>query len=457
MVNYPFWTGLAMSLAWLASPVFAADGEAPSPATTLPATAPAAPEGLLPIPDYGGDLWTRSYLTGDWDGVRTKLADKGVQLDVDWTQTFQSVVSGGRESGNGYDGNLNYLFHFDLMRMGLLPGALITVRAETRYGTSVNGIAGPILPVNTAGLFPLTETLDAPVPIAVTDLNYTQFLSEKFAVTLGKLDTLSGDPNEFASGRGVSQFMNANFIFNPAMALRLPYSTLGIGVLWMPTPTITVTSSLINTVDSSTTSGFNDFGQGYTWASEIDWQYRLHELPGGMNLGGLYSFAQDFSKFTGDLIFTPGEGLSISSKSSTWAIYWSGWQYLLIRDPTDKPINTGDGMADHEGIGVFARLGFADQDTNPVKWSGSIGIGDRGLIPTRKNDQYGVGYYYTRYQDNDFTNAVGIGHSAQGLEAYYNLAITPAAHLSFDVQYLEPALPKAEPAIVLGMRLHLEF
>ena len=260
-----------------------------------------------------------------------------MQIDVDWTQTFQSVVSGGRESDNGYDGNLDYLFHFDLMRMGLLPGALITVRAETRYGTSVNGIAGPILPVNTAGFFPLTQTLDQSVPIAVTDLNYTQFLSDKFAVTLGKLDTLGGDPNEFASGRGVSQFLNANFIFNPAMALRLPYSTLGIGLLWMPTHTITVTSSLINTVDSSTTSGFNDFGQGYTWASEVDWQYRLHDLPGGMNLGGLYSFDQDFAKFSGDLIFSPGEGLSISSKSSTWAIYCSGWRICWSETLTTSP------------------------------------------------------------------------------------------------------------------------
>jgi len=37
--------------------------------TTCPAedqAASAADQGLLPAPDYSGDLWRRSHLTGDW-------------------------------------------------------------------------------------------------------------------------------------------------------------------------------------------------------------------------------------------------------------------------------------------------------------------------------------------------------------------------------------------------------
>ena len=66
---------------------------------------------------------------------------------------------------------------------------------------------------------------------------------------VGKLDTLDADPNEFASGRGKSQFMNANFLFNSVAALRLPYSTLGAGVLWLPTKNITVNASIVNTTE----------------------------------------------------------------------------------------------------------------------------------------------------------------------------------------------------------------
>jgi porin len=149
-----------------------------------------------------------------------------------------------------YGANLDYTLNLDLMRMGLIPGALIKFRAEIRYGNSVNGIAGTILPVNTSALFPVTAKLNDEVAFTITDLNYTQFLSPNLALFFGKLDTLDADPNEFASGRGTSQFMNANFIFNATLALRLPYSTLGAGLIWMPIPPgpgggIVVSSSVV--------------------------------------------------------------------------------------------------------------------------------------------------------------------------------------------------------------------
>ena len=148
---------------------------------------------MLPVPDYGGDLLNRSRLSGDWGGTRTDLANKGVQVDVDWTQYVQGVVDGGIDRSTRYGGHLDYLVYLDLMRMGLIPGGLVKFRAESRYGESVNGISGQILPVNTTALFPVTNRLDEDVAIAITDLNYTQFLSEHLAVLFGKLDTLDAD------------------------------------------------------------------------------------------------------------------------------------------------------------------------------------------------------------------------------------------------------------------------
>jgi hypothetical protein len=61
-------------------------------------------KGLLPIPDYSGDLWTRQYLSGDWRGVRTNLANKGLQFGVEWNQYVQGVVDGGRDRTTVYGG-----------------------------------------------------------------------------------------------------------------------------------------------------------------------------------------------------------------------------------------------------------------------------------------------------------------------------------------------------------------
>jgi hypothetical protein len=41
---------------------------------------------IYPVPNYGGDFWSRSYVTGDWGGLRSKLADHDVQFEFNVTQ-----------------------------------------------------------------------------------------------------------------------------------------------------------------------------------------------------------------------------------------------------------------------------------------------------------------------------------------------------------------------------------
>lgn len=419
----------------------------------------AKPAGILPLPDYGGDLWTRSFLAGDWGGARGDLAEKGIQLTVDFTQFVQSVASGGKSSGTKYGGNLDYLLYIDLYRMNVLPGAMVKIRAQTRYGETANAIAGPLLPVNTYGLFPLTTPLNEVVPITVTDLTYTQFLSEKFGVFVGKFDVLDGDPNEFASGRGTTQFLDANFVFNAVGVLAAPlYSTLGFGVVWKPIEQVTVTSSIFNSKDSSTTSGFQDIGDGTTWSTEAQFQYRIWDLPGGQNLTFVYAFDRSFVDI-GRFVFTPGQGIAPMTQNDTWAVLWSLWQYVWTEQPAEAGalIDPTNGTQDLEGLGVFARVGFADHSTNPVPWSASVGVGGRGLIPKRDNDTCGIGYFASGIQETRLAGFMGAGDLSQGIEAYYNIAITPAAHLTFDLQWVEPAAPGVEPAVLLGARLDLTF
>src|SRR5580698_6765373 len=76
-----------------------------------------------PTPDtWGGDVWSRPRLTGDWNGVRDDLAKMGIVLDVDLLATPQDVVSGGRSTGANFWGNLDYTLNLDTQKMGLWPG-----------------------------------------------------------------------------------------------------------------------------------------------------------------------------------------------------------------------------------------------------------------------------------------------------------------------------------------------
>lgn len=450
----------------IASPSVLAQDKDPVPdppaqaeaAAEPPAAAePQAPTGLVPLIDYTGNLWTRPRLLGDLGGARTDLANKGIQFDINFTQTMQSVVDGGLDTDTRYGGTLDYNLLFDLERMGALTGAIIKFRAESRYGESVNDITGQILSANSDAFFPFTHTLDEDIPFTVTNLAYMQSLSEHISFLIGKFDTIDADPNEFASGRGTSQFMNANFTFCPAISLMAPYSTLGAGIIVKPTHAVHISSVVYNIRDSSTTSGFDDIGEGAAWVTAAEFQYKLGELPGGQNVTFGYAFDSNFADLGERFVFTPGQGLAPATKDSTWAVTWSGWQYLWVKNPSDAPIHLTNGEPDRQGLGLFARAGFADQDTNPIEWSVSGGVGGKGIIPGRERDTFGVGYFFLKFQPERLVNSLDSDDHSQGFEAFYNVSITPAANLTLDVQVLDSPQPDVDTAVILGLRLGLKF
>lgn len=444
---------LGMSLPLQAAETAAAPA---APATSALAAAPAMPAGLIPLNDYKGDLLGRQYITGDWGGTRTELANKGIQLEVDWTQVVQGVANGGKDIGSAYGGSLDYLLNVDLHRMGVMPGAMLTIRAESRYGEAINSDTGALIPANSEMLFPLTQEIDDQIAFTITTLRYTQMLSETFGAVVGKFDTMDVS-NEFSGGRGVQQFMNGNFVFPTAGALTVPYSTLGAGIVLLPVKNLMITSLVVNTDDSSTTTGFSDFGKGYTWITAATYQYQIADLPGGQGVTIAYCRDRDFTVLGGGLVFQPGQGLTTVKTNDSWFVCWDTWQYLWTPETAKAPINIADGKQDLQGIGFFTRVSFADQDTNPIKYTLSGGLGAKGLIPSRENDTFGVAYAYNRLQDGRISNLLNLRGETQAFECFYNVAVTPATHLTFDLQLVDALQKSVDTALVLGARLNIKF
>jgi hypothetical protein len=175
--------------------------------------------------------------------------------------------------------------------------------------------------------------------------------------------------------------------------------------------------------------------------------------PGG---DAVYAFGGEFVKPGGRLSLFSG-GASIETVHDSWAVFAGAWQYLYTPDKPPDHIDAGDDRADLHGLGVFARIGFADPNANPVDWSASVGIGGRGLIPGRDGDSWGAAYYYTRTQAPRGFTLLGLNRTGQGFEAYYNIAVTPAVGLTFDAQWIDEGLKSKDPATVLGARLHVNF
>src|SRR5262245_7134651 len=296
--------------------------------------------------DYGGDLAKREYLTGDWVDARNQIADKGLTFDFLWTQIAQGVVSGGRRKDWDYGGNLDALLEADMERMGLRIPGTISVRAETRYGETVNDDSGAFTPVNTRGYFPIAVGgINEGIPLAITEFTYSVSLSDTLDLTLGKMITVDGDPTEFAGGRGRTQFLNSNFVYNAAGSQTSPYCAAGAAIDWSPAHWIPVSSAVFATTDSSTTTGFDHLNEGWTWWTQVATQYNLDGFPGGMNVGAQYAFGEDFADLGDTLILTPG-GISVGTVRNSWAVYWGCWQYVYLPEAPPEEIDAGDERAD---------------------------------------------------------------------------------------------------------------
>lgn len=398
---------------------------------------------LFTTPDYNGDLTERSALLGSFDGQRQELANQGITLDGNLTQVDQGVVSGGRESGEDYMGRGEVNLNLDTAKMGLWPGGLITITGEGNFGHSLNKKTGTLLGVNANDLFPQEEN-----SFVIPNATYTQFLSKKFGIAVGKFATVTsttGDMNEFAHGKGSEQFMNPNFNLNPVIALTVPYSTLGLTGIYIPNEDLILTLGVLDPHGEPDKSGFSDFFEnGATIASEARLTTDFFDMTGHQLLGFTYSTSDyvDLDQRAANLIFP---GLPIQQADGSWSVTWNADQYFY------QPVQGQD-----RGAGVFARYGMSDGDANPIANFASIGLGAKGLIDGREHDRFGLGLFRSWTADNRITDQAGFGDS-QGMETYYEYAVTPAVHLTPSLQWVEPSQQRVDSSWILGLRMFTVF
>lgn len=388
---------------------------------------------------YSGEIWTRSTLSGDWWGLRNEAAAKGITLDMSLTQAAQGIVHGGKENGWQYGGGRGDItLHLDSQKLGLWPGGFLTLEAEGNFIPadkllkSINGRTGALMFVNSNQAYPMPAGDNFNLPA----LNFTQFLSPYFGVTIGKYATLtsnSGDMNEFAHGKGDTSFMNLAFNINPVLLTTVPYSTLGAGLIVLPTkdPHRAVVSFLVlSSTGQASTSGFDDLSDdNLTFIGEGRVATDFFGLTGHQLFGALFS-NRKFGSIDQSARFIFENG-ALDAKKGSWNIHYNFDQFLY------EP-KKGSG----EGIGIFGRFGASDGDPNFMHFFYSIGIGGKGVIPGRNRDRYGFGFYYI---DVNNPKLQGLFRDKEllrdeyGFEAFYNVAITPWLRLTPDIQVVRGA------------------
>lgn len=385
--------------------------------------------------------------TGNWGGTREEMAAKGITFDASLTQFYQGVNSGGRDENYFYGGRADYYLNVDGEKAGLMKGSFLQLHAEQIYGQSANQASGALIPVSLGQVFPNPNGND----IALTGIKYTQFLSENFAVFGGKLNSLDDWSQQYAAGRGVDTFWNMNFGFPMTYARTVPYSTWGAGFAVLKDKEVVFTFAAVDTANSPTNTGFSDFFQnGVTMMAQGTLPVTFNGLKGHQSIGGTYSTGSYFSIDRNSYFdpTNPNQMFIQSKVAGSWSLTYSFDQALFAADCEGK-----------RTWGIFGNIGVCDSNPSPIGYAGTIGIGGASPISSRNGDTFGVGYFYTNLNNDikDFAPRRFPLRDEQGLELFYNVAVTPWCHITPDFQYVLPGHEQFDTAFLFGLRMKIDF
>lgn len=379
-------------------------------------------------------------LTGDWGGARSCLADNGVTFNLDVANFYLGVASGGLRQHFPYGGHGDYVTNVDFGKLCGREGLFLKVRAEHRFGDNINRSTGAFLPAAVLADLPIANSEQ----IYLTNVLFTQALSERFAVFMGKLDTLDGDPNAFAHGRGKTQFSNVGFVANPIALRTIPYATLGGGFAILGEggePLFSFT--LLNATDTADSDGFDElFAEGVAMAAELRLPTNFGEMPGHQLFAATWNSRDYVSLGQDPRVVLPN--VPINEVSGSWSVYWNFDQYLVV-----------DRCNPNLGWGLFGRAGVADDKANPIAWFLSFGAGGHNMLAGHEADTFGVGWFIsgTSGEVGPFLPALlGPIGEGQGVELFYNWQATPWLNVTPDMQVIMPARENVDTALAVGVR-----
>jgi porin len=440
-----------------------------------------------------GGILERSYLTDNWagDGLRDKLIDAGVYLDVGVTQWAGGNVYGGIDTGGNYFGSLDLWANLDTAKLsnGLWPAGDIFLHGEIAWGQdildrkSIQGRTGSTIPV----------VYDMTMPVAtdtggfyLSEYYLVQALSPEVSVWIGQMNGAGLiDGNRFANDEK-HQFLNTALVDNPVVGPFAPYTAFTAAAVWLPTPEHLFIAGVMDnngtarkTVASTYAIDATVVVASYGFLPEFDGK------PGHYQIVGAYT-NKDFASYAvGNRLALSEELLGlvpIETKTDNYVMLVTADQYLFVKDKKQQI-----------GWGLFGRLGFAPKDRNAIDQFYSFGVGGRGLlIPGRDLDFWGLGWAGT-HLSSDLRDdlelltrqpllgrpGVDIKSFEHVIEAFYNFELVPWAHLTFDMQFIVNPIGAqiangGDPigaqivsggrsvnddglAIVLGTRLQIDF
>ena len=447
-------------------------------------------------------MWEREYATGDWGGLRTSLADRGVIFNFTYAADPIGVVSGGIKRGVFYNGFLDLGTDIDLDKLVGWKGGHFHVNGFHPHGEN-----GSLNYVGDIGTFSNIEAYDT---YRLYELWVEQnFFEDRFSLRVGQITFDS----EFAvldayGGLFVQSGFGAPEAFSANLPLPVyPNAAPGIRVRIAPIKGFSIQAAVFDgnvapglTPDHSPAAAIStEFNRhGTHWALRSDegalfvgeMSYRFNQVPeeelsatrtnadnrplgaaaapvkparglsGSYEAGFLYhtdDFADIYDVTLGDMgsSFAPAES---RNRGANYAIYVNIEQELWREAGSEV-----------QGLGAFVHAAWMPPNRNFLKFSIEGGLHYRGAIPGRDEDALGMGIAYIGISDRvaaavkDANQRDGTSNSRPGFEAtlelVYRYQVAPWFSIQPHAQYvIQPGGTKDyNNVLILGLRTNIAF
>jgi len=426
------------------------------------------------------DLWQRDKLTGDWGGARTALANKGVEVDINYIGETFGILTGGLRRGATYEGWLRATVEADLQKLIGWTGGKAHVTAFQIHNANHRNAADHV------GSLSDPSNIDA---LATTRL-FTAWFQQDFGKAGSlRFGQLAAD-GEFLVSDTAGVLINGTFGWANIMSANLPsggpaYPLAAPGVRLKINASDTV--SILAVVFSGDPAGKNciddpqvcnrhgttfSLSGGAFWIGEM--QYHVNQDKDAQGLAAAYKIGVWYH--TADFadqrygVDASGAVVSLATMPDNPLDYGSNWgAYGVI-----------DQMLWRRGArtaSMFVRGGVAPSDRNLVSWYVDGGMAFKGLLPARGEDILAFGVAHSKIStdaaalDRDTLVLNGppfpIRDAETVFELNYTVQIAPWWWVQPDLQYIiRPGGNAPDPddatrtvgnALVIGARSTITF
>lgn len=403
-----------------------------------PAFAQAPAPGVQPY-----SIWTTPSLLRFPGSPFDALRQRGLSIEGSVTAVHQGGVAGDGDKRWRLGGKGDLFVTLDGEKAGLWSGFFVNFHQEWAFGRDANGTgAGLLLPVNTAMALPRLGGFEQDTSITVT-----QRFGEALSISVGKFNMLDlAARTPLSGGGGLETFSNLA-IAAPVSGVTPPY-LLG-AIVSLKTEPATFTLMVYDPRNAQDPEVIRrPFRDGTTVSLAATVPTRFGGLPGFYGARVVYNNKEglDLGSLAG--LALPPESRGVLQKRGYYYGSLSFQQYLYA-----SPSKPGNGW------GVFADLGLSDGNPNAIRWHVVAGVGGTGVFG-RELDRWGVAYFRYGLSDELKDGLARLGvrrRDEQGVEAYYNLALTPWLRLTANLQWINPTNPVRRDAMFAGLRTQVRF